>query len=368
MRAWYLPTWVNERDPGDVADRPDVLGGPQPLVDLDPTPADRSSPSASSPSTFGRRPVATQQPVERELRAVGEQQAAPRSTRSARASSRMSTPSSRSASSTSAAASASTRGRSRSSPWTSVTCEPTRGEELRELAADGAAAEHEQRRGHLERLGRLDVRPVVDLVEPRRSAGSPATSRSRSRAGRSASSCPATWTTRRVRDDGVAADELAALAGEPLDLGGVVALGDEVAPREDRPADRASPARAAGSAARRGHELRRPQHRLRRHARPVGALAADEAPLDERHLRSFGRAGGGRRRNARRTTLHRERRPAAQARWFAFRKAFATFAATCLSTSTALFIATIAVCVSFAETALTVLGELRAERRRDATS
>ena len=88
-----------------------------------------------------------------------------------------------------------------------------------------------------------------------------------------------------------------------------------------------APASTPGARRGRRDELRRAQHRLRRHARPVRALAADEAALDERQLGVARRAGGGRRRNARRTTLHRERRPATSTTSpFAFRNALATAA------------------------------------------
>src|SRR5262249_25155473 len=77
-----------------------------------------------------------------------------------------------------------------------------------------------------------------------------------------------------------AAADLAALPREPLELRGVVALGDEVSPAEDardvepRRRDPRRPPRL-------GDELRRTQRGLRRHARPVGALPADQPTFDQ---------------------------------------------------------------------------------------
>ena len=101
-------------------------------------------------------------------------------------------------------------------------------------------------------------------------------------------------------------------------------------------------------------QLRRAQHRLRRHARPVGALTADEPALDDGDLRFVVEPAEGadevlaRRPSTENDHLH-------HLRPFAFRNAEATFAADCLSTMTALFMATIAFCVNFADTAFTVV-------------
>ena len=208
MRAWYLPTWVNERDAGDVADRPDVLGGPQPLVDLDP------ARGISSPS--GLEPVDVRPAAGRDA-AAGRTAARVPSASSRLLAGRPARPARRAGCRRrpraapprrAAAASASTRGSSRSSPWTSVTCEPTRWKNCASSQPTGPPPSTSSALGDLERLGRLDVRPVVDLIEPRRSAARPAdepvaiTSRSY------AQLLPPTWTTPGSRDDRVAAHEL----------------------------------------------------------------------------------------------------------------------------------------------------------------
>ena len=65
----------------------------------------------------------------------------------------------------------------------------------------------------------------------------------------------------------------------------------------------------SGRAIERRRELRAAQHRLRRHARVVRALAADEPALDERDLDARRRAAAARRRNARPSSRRRARRP-----------------------------------------------------------
>ena len=89
----------------------------------------------------------------------------------------------------------------------------------------------------------------------------------------------------RSRDPALAAHEPAVPLLEVVELAGVVPVARHpVAPRPDAFRLRTlavEPRRALE----RGAELRRPQHRLRRHAREVRALAADEAALDERDLR-----------------------------------------------------------------------------------
>src|SRR5262249_19070575 len=99
-------------------------------------------------------------------------------------------------------------------------------------------------------------------------------------------------------------------------------------------------------------ELRRAQHRLRRDAGPVRALAADEPPLDERQLCVVVEPAEGADGALRGRPSTENDNP--QVRWFALRNAVATAAGDCLLTSTALFIAMIAGSVSFADTALTV--------------
>ena len=96
--------------------------------------------------------------------------------------------------------------------------------------------------------------------------------------------------------------------------------------------------REAGRAVERRGQLGRAEHRLRRHARVVRALTADEPALDERDLRLVVEPAEGAdevlagRPSARTTTFTYESP-------FAFRKAAATFAGDCLSMPTALFMA-----------------------------
>src|SRR5581483_11185585 len=107
-------------------------------------------------------------------------------------------------------------------------------EELRELRADGAAAEHGERPRYLLDRGRLDVRPVLDAVEAvdRRNR--------RPRAGRDHEAVVLELAGALDRDDAGALDtaesahELAALAREPFDLPVVVTgVDDPVAPLPD---------------------------------------------------------------------------------------------------------------------------------------
>ena len=271
-----------QRDAGDVADRPDVLGGAHPLVDLDAASGSMASPSESSPSRLGRRPVASEQAVERDPGVVGEHDVVTVDRRSpshragCRRRPRAGPPA------TSAAASGVD---ARQEPVVRLDERDLRAharEELRQLAADRPAAEHDQRRRYLGRLGRFDVRPVVDRRAPGW-AGSPAWSRSRSRAGRTRARArrprrrPA-GSRRRHRERARSADRRATSPAR-----------SRPARRRGRATRRRPPGRAsAGSSARRPpclrDELGRPQHRLRRHAGPVGAFTADEASLDQRQL------------------------------------------------------------------------------------
>ena len=89
------------------------------------------------------------------------------------------------------------------------------GEELRELRADRAAAQHREALRHLVRARRLDVRPVADVLEPfdRR--------HDRPRARRDhepvvAQLFAAHLDDARTRDAAVAAHELTTLLGEPV--------------------------------------------------------------------------------------------------------------------------------------------------------
>ena len=232
MRAWYLPTCVNGAMPvtSPIAQ---TFSAARMRSSTSIPRREISSPSGSRPSTFGLRPVATSSRSNASSRPVGEERGCSPSTRSARGAEpdvdavlpqRL----------------LDERGRvrvdTREQPRVALHERHLRAdalEELRELAADRAAAEHDEARRHLERLRRLDVRPVVDRVEPLDRRDRPATSRSRSRAGRSAApSSP----TARTPGSGTTASPRTSSAFidvEPLDLRRVVALGDLVAPRED---------------------------------------------------------------------------------------------------------------------------------------
>ena len=158
------------------------------------------------------------------------------------------------------------------------------GEELRELGADRAAAHDDEALRHLVRPRRVAVRPVLDRVEPvdRRDR--------RPRAGGEDEPVvrqllPVHLHDTRPRDPAFAAHEPAAPLLEVVELAGVVPVARHpVAPRPD--AVRLGPlAVQPRRPLERGAELGRPQQRLRRHAREVRALAADEPALDERDLR-----------------------------------------------------------------------------------
>ena len=171
------------RDARDVADRPDVLGRAQPLVDLDAARRIRR-PSASSPSTFGLRPVATSTRSKRRERPPASASRRPSADLDAVLLERRVDERRR-------------LGVHAGQEPLGVLDErhlrPHAREELRQLAADRPAAEDEQRARHLRRLGRLAVRPVVEALDRR--PGRRATSRWRSRAGRRAARAPSTRTS-----------------------------------------------------------------------------------------------------------------------------------------------------------------------------
>ena len=159
------------------------------------------------------------------------------------------------------------------------------GEELRELGADRAAAHDDEAPRNLVRARRLAVRPVLDRVEPldRRDRG-PRAGRER-RAGRTAAP-----RRRPRRRPAARRGPRRARAGSSTPGGSGAGRSrpsrssSSRATTRRRPAPdarRASPGARSSDAA----ELGRPQHRLRRHAGEVRALAADEPALDERDLR-----------------------------------------------------------------------------------
>ena len=158
------------------------------------------------------------------------------------------------------------------------------GEELRELGADRATAHHDEALRHLVRPRRLAVRPVLDRVETvdRRDRRPRAGGEDEPVVGQLLSiDLHDTW----AHDPAFAAYEPAVPLLEVVELAGVVPVARHpVAPGPDAVRLRTLAVQPR-CPLERVPELRRPQHRLRRHAGEVGALAADEAALDERDLR-----------------------------------------------------------------------------------
>ncbi len=157
---------------------------------------------------------------------------------------------------------------------------------LGELAADRAAAEHDHARRHPLGGGRLAVVPGADAVE--------AVDRRHRRAAAGGDD------DRRPRGQDLVADEDPALAVEaagaavevdaaffePGQLGRVVAVVDHlVAPVEDRLRVELARRRHrhSGQPPRLGEHVGGAQQRLRGHAGVVGAFAADQVGLDDRH-------------------------------------------------------------------------------------
>ena len=159
-------------------------------------------------------------------------------------------------------------------------------EELRELDADGATAEHDQALRDSIRPDGVPVRPVVDVLEPFDPRYG------RRRPGRDHEvrvldlmllHCDDTGTD----DTGVASHELGALILEPAGVPGVVApVGHLIAPPQ-HPLDvqlAGDPLRRAWGKPRRRECLGRAQERLGRKTGVVRALAAGELPLDDDDL------------------------------------------------------------------------------------
>src|SRR3954447_24376008 len=159
---------------------------------------------------------------------------------------------------------------------------------LRHLDAHGSAAEDGEAVG--DRLGRggLARGPVLDF-------GQPLDRRHRRRRSRRDDDRPAgahqivaNAHVPLTLDLAPAPEQLDAALGEPGELAGVVAVGDHlVAALERRPRIRVGALEALRRAAdtvRLGERLGRAQQSLRRHARVVGAFAADQLALDDRHV------------------------------------------------------------------------------------
>ena len=172
-------------------------------------------------------------------------------------------------------------------------------EELGELAADRARAEDDDARRDLAHGRGLAVRPVVDLVQTGDGRDR------RHRAGRDHEPLVAELAARRLdesrlADHRLAAHELDVAIGEPLLLRRVVAAARHLVavPEDARGVELSRHGLGgAGCKPRGGERLGRTKQRLRRHARVVGALAADELALDERDpgvgLEAAQRAGEG---------------------------------------------------------------------------
>jgi hypothetical protein len=153
--------------------------------------------------------------------------------------------------------------------------------ELRELAADGAAAHDGHALGHGARARRIAAMPVVGLGQALDRRGD----RERARGDDEVvvgQLAPVHADQPRLGDDAGAADELGALLAHPVGLARVVLLGDLVPPLEDA---RGVDGRHRLGGARREpgarEHLERAQQRLRGDAGPVGALPADELVLDD---------------------------------------------------------------------------------------
>ena len=162
-------------------------------------------------------------------------------------------------------------------------------EGLRHLDADDAAAEDDQPLRDLLGDRRLAVGPrAVDRVQARRSAASSAASPVARKTARLASISSSPTVTRRSPESRpwprISVDPAVL---EPRQLRVVVEVVDDlVAPREHRRDVELAGHRLgrAGDPLDLGQRLVGPQQRLRRHARPERALAADQPVLDDRDL------------------------------------------------------------------------------------
>ena len=180
-RAWYLPRWVRSPTPAT-----------SPMAQM-PSPARRrsstrtprsviSTPSCSSPSpsTFGRRPVATSSArtrAPRRTRGAGGCPSAACSTCSAFASRRTRMPSCSNRSRSSVPASASSRASTRSWFSTSVTSDPIRRKNCASSTPTAPPPSTTRLVGHHARPDRVAVRPVLDVRRALRRGGTTASTR-----------------------------------------------------------------------------------------------------------------------------------------------------------------------------------------------
>ena len=249
-----------ERDAGDVAERPDVLRRAQPLVDLDPALGRSCSRAARGrgPPTFGRRPVATSRRSASTIEPSASVSRMPGSTFSTAAPVRTSMPSSRKTSCDDLAGLRRARGRggaararsaSPSSPCGRRTARARRRRGRRPSPRGSRAP-----RASASRPGSSSTRPPSSPSTGGIAGDEPVATTSRSYS----SSRPSTSTTPGRATRAVAAHERAALLLEPLQLVGVV----PVARRSSRATARRPPRRAAPVRARaRGRATTRARRR-----------------------------------------------------------------------------------------------------------
>ena len=206
------------RDPRHVADRPDVLRGAKPLVDFDAVRTYRDAePLEPEARCVGCAAGRDEQPLRFDTRTVGERQldspsgavdADPEANVDPLLAEDVADDRTRLlVHPAEQARSAFDHRHARAGPR----------EELRELRADGSAAQHCEALRHLVGARRLDVRPVVDVLEPLDGRNG------RPRARRDhelvvAELLPVDIDDTLARDTPLTANELTTLPGEPVDL------------------------------------------------------------------------------------------------------------------------------------------------------
>jgi hypothetical protein len=164
---------------------------------------------------------------------------------------------------------------------------------LGELHADGAATQDEQASGHLLQARGLAVRPDAVQLAQTRDGRDHRVRACRQHDVSGGQQLVLDPDPSRTVEPSAAAMDTDAGVGCPAHLAGVVVVGDlEIAPGEDlsgiEPAAVDRLARA-GRFARGLQRLAGAQQRLGRDAGPVGALAADQLPLDDRDAQASGR-------------------------------------------------------------------------------